>query len=412
MKLADFGLSHMNPELAFIPFHPGGTLEYQSPETLMSKYISNEADVWALGVMGYEICTLKHPFLSIREDRGKPMEAIKRGNVPTINSEGGKYSEELRDVISLMLQKEPEGRIYLAHLHQALYANVSPHPHINVIAFSSSSSSTYSSSSHNSTPTVSTSDEPEPEEGDNQSVTPDQLSVKSSDSNSFSSIASKSLSHAMGITVIDEDQDGAKKRREDEVGMHLRRAVLNEDEAIVNALIGGGCDVNGSDENGVTALHLAAYNGCIPIMEYLVKSGGAVNKKDEYGWNGIHIASQEGHLSMVEYLLNHGGEINARTSNGLNGVMIASLRGHLDIVRYLVEHGGEINGTATNGWNGIMIASQTGHLDVVKYLVERGGDVNCINKDGGNAVMLASYKGHLDIVQYLVEHGGDVKEKR
>ena len=111
MKLADFGLSHMNSMFEFIPFAPGGTPAYESLEMLTGKHISSEADVWALGVIGYELCELKKPFSG--STRRAVKEDILNNDVPTI---GEQYSKRLRNVISSMLEKKPDKRIRLLDL--------------------------------------------------------------------------------------------------------------------------------------------------------------------------------------------------------------------------------------------------------------------------------------------------------
>ena len=58
MKLADFGLSHGDASVEFIPFAPGGTPIYESPEMLTGKNITIDGDVWALGVIRVRVrCT-------------------------------------------------------------------------------------------------------------------------------------------------------------------------------------------------------------------------------------------------------------------------------------------------------------------------------------------------------------------
>lgn len=61
IKLGDFGISRsVDTSLAktFI-----GTPYYISPEIVQNLPYSYKSDVWALGVVLYEMCTLKYPFL-------------------------------------------------------------------------------------------------------------------------------------------------------------------------------------------------------------------------------------------------------------------------------------------------------------------------------------------------------------
>ena len=122
MKLADFGLSHGDPSVEFLPFPPGGTPIYESPEMLTRKDATRKGDIWALGVIGYELCELKHMFRENRREAVK--EAMLNNPIPHI---GGRYSEELQNVISEMLQKDPMDRTDLpAILH--FKEELSTHP--------------------------------------------------------------------------------------------------------------------------------------------------------------------------------------------------------------------------------------------------------------------------------------------
>ena len=71
VKLLDFGLARVQPEM--LGLQPTaqtteagvllGTLAYMAPEQARGELITQEADVFALGVMLYELVTGRHPFL-------------------------------------------------------------------------------------------------------------------------------------------------------------------------------------------------------------------------------------------------------------------------------------------------------------------------------------------------------------
>ena len=121
MKVADFGLSHLDPSVSFVPSFTGGTLGYQSPETLKSKYVTKEADIWALGVMGYELCTLTHPFVRQGQTASETKDAIIHTEPPMLPDS---YSDKLRSVIFAMLRKNPKKRIGLRDLEKKLHSGL------------------------------------------------------------------------------------------------------------------------------------------------------------------------------------------------------------------------------------------------------------------------------------------------
>ena len=82
-----------------------GTPYYASPEVWEEKPYDSKSDVWSLGCVIYEMITLRPPF------QAKSMEElykkVMRGIYPKLSS---KYSEDLSDVIKLMIQVEAGAR--------------------------------------------------------------------------------------------------------------------------------------------------------------------------------------------------------------------------------------------------------------------------------------------------------------
>lgn len=78
-----------------------GTPYYMSPEVCESKPYTFKSDVWALGCVLYELCTLEHPFQAdnllglvykIVREEPKPIQDV--------------YSQELHDIVKLLLTKD------------------------------------------------------------------------------------------------------------------------------------------------------------------------------------------------------------------------------------------------------------------------------------------------------------------
>ncbi len=62
MKLGDFGISKLLDTTNDAASTVVGTPYYMSPEVCESKPYSFKSDVWALGCVLYELCTLQHAF--------------------------------------------------------------------------------------------------------------------------------------------------------------------------------------------------------------------------------------------------------------------------------------------------------------------------------------------------------------
>ena len=64
VKLGDFGISKVLENTGDHAVTVQGTPYYMSPEVCESKPYTYASDVWALGCILYELCTLKHAFMS------------------------------------------------------------------------------------------------------------------------------------------------------------------------------------------------------------------------------------------------------------------------------------------------------------------------------------------------------------
>ncbi|KAM3424290.1 hypothetical protein BST61_g11173 [Cercospora zeina] len=124
-------------------------------------------------------------------------------------------------------------------------------------------------------------------------------------------------------------------------GVSLALATKANYHKIVKLLVDAGVDVNYQNEQGDTALHIAARNGHEECAQALLAAaaGEHCTKIDlpdrDFGWTPLHIASVNGHLSIVKLLLDQGADPNTKDYSGWRAIEHAALRGHIDIARYL-----------------------------------------------------------------------------
>ena len=104
-KLGDFGVSKVLSGTTQLAQTAVGTPYYLSPEICENKAYDNKSDIWSLGCVLYELCTLQHPF----EGASLKLLIVKilRGNYAPVSS---RYSRAVRDVIAQMLQRDPARR--------------------------------------------------------------------------------------------------------------------------------------------------------------------------------------------------------------------------------------------------------------------------------------------------------------
>ena len=105
LKIGDFGIAKVLENSIQKAQTVVGTPYYMSPEICQNQAYSFKSDVWSLGCILFEMCTLKRAFEAgnllslVTQIIDKPVECIQ----PC-------YSPELNDLVQQMLQKDPEQR--------------------------------------------------------------------------------------------------------------------------------------------------------------------------------------------------------------------------------------------------------------------------------------------------------------
>lgn len=82
-----------------------GTPLYMAPEVLMDKAYNHQADMWSLGCVLYELCTLAYAFNG--PDMKTLFRRICRAEVPPLP---GQFSDDLRSLVTSLLAKDPAHR--------------------------------------------------------------------------------------------------------------------------------------------------------------------------------------------------------------------------------------------------------------------------------------------------------------
>jgi NIMA (never in mitosis gene a)-related kinase len=105
VKMGDFGISKVLESTTQVAMTVVGTPYYLAPEACQSEPYTTKSDIWALGCVIYELCSLTQPFqadnllglvFKIVQDEPAPLS-------PT-------YSEELRNLVVKMLSKDQTKR--------------------------------------------------------------------------------------------------------------------------------------------------------------------------------------------------------------------------------------------------------------------------------------------------------------
>jgi tetratricopeptide (TPR) repeat protein/TolB-like protein/predicted Ser/Thr protein kinase len=144
-KILDFGMARRLPpeDATFDPAKPalaknasmaatytarGGTIRYMAPEQFVTGQSSVQSDVWALGVILYELVSGRHPFARPDAEDFQAIRSIQFSDPPPLIDVVPEISVELQSVIGACLEKTPASRFAsAAEVREALKTIMKAH---------------------------------------------------------------------------------------------------------------------------------------------------------------------------------------------------------------------------------------------------------------------------------------------
>ncbi|XP_036423490.1 transient receptor potential cation channel, subfamily N, member 1 [Colossoma macropomum] len=254
-----------------------------------------------------------------------------------------------------------------------------------------------------------------------------------------------------------------------ETPLHVA-ARVKEGEKVAEMLLKSGAEVNAEQENGETAMHVAARHGALQMMRALIEEGADLTWRSKAGENPLHVAVRHCHAHMVEAILNYltnnrsrgeaelcvrqenqSGETALHLAAELKNEMVHRDGEDVLIIRTLMEHNADvtavtrqmgetplhycarvgnaavlqemlnhvpssrlqtaINKHAKNGRSPLLLAAERGHTAVVRVLLENSARVDVFDEEGKAALHLAAEQGHDDIADILLSHKAFVNAK-
>ena len=373
--LADFGLCKdvLRNGRTF-----AGSPAYMAPEVFIHRKTSRASDIWALGVITYELAALDLPSFS---RKWEPEDAEKYF-VPEWKPDLSPVKDDfIKGILEKIFVLDPEERPTAGELRAFLWAlnasDTEAKLHISELEAALKDAHTKNISL---------------EEGLQTRLTEinslkDTVATQAAELNflreSLKKLAAQDPSWTPLMCAAAAGDIEAVKKHLSKKGKKDNR----KDMALVLAARAGHKDVvellDPTDKNGVTALMRAADRNDVEAVRAL-------------------IPLQKGKKMMGDVT------INGWAIHGGTALMIAAACGHAEAVRLLVEHEGGMQDA--DGRTALMWAARADHPGCVGLLLEREGGMQ--DSYGWTALMWAAYKGHTECARLLAEKEKDMKTTR
>ncbi|KDP33617.1 hypothetical protein JCGZ_07188 [Jatropha curcas] len=209
----------------------------------------------------------------------------------------------------------------------------------------------------------------------------------------------KELKDPMMEGVLTDTEHMLARGRMD-LPLSLCFAAMRGDDLLLHQLLKRGLDPNELDNNGRTALHIAASSGSEHCVVLLLEYGADPNKKDSEGNIPLWEALMGNHESVIKLLVDNGATLSCGDVSQY--ALAATEQNNLDLLKEIVNYGGDVTLRTSTGTTALHVAISGGNTEIVKFLLEQGADVDMPDAHGWTARRLAEHQG-IEEIQALVQ---------
>ncbi|XP_033217235.1 ankyrin-1-like [Belonocnema kinseyi] len=176
----------------------------------------------------------------------------------------------------------------------------------------------------------------------------------------------------------------------------LHIAVKNGQIWIAEELLKRGANPNGIDIRGRTPLHTSVLSNFTEVVAFFIKYKVDLEARDEDGKTALHLAA-DGREHIVKLLLDAGANINSTSRNESRPLHFAAERGHVKVVELLLDYDADINVKNRNNETPLDLVVYWQKTEVATVLLENGAmyslaSVPSYNREISELMMMHSIK--------------------
>ncbi|MCJ1394302.1 Ankyrin-2 [Xylographa bjoerkii] len=187
----------------------------------------------------------------------------------------------------------------------------------------------------------------------------------------------------------------------------LLLAISNGHLAAAEQLITRKVDVNFSNSNSLSALHIAVDKGFNGTVALLLSNGAKPQAENITGSTPLHLASKSGNMKIVDLLLTHGAAINVVDEDRHTALYYAAKSGSEAITCLLLSKDASPNLEDDLNSSPLIQAASNGLTLAIQQMLGKGMNTEAMNQKGNTAIHCATKAGHREIVRLLLNNGAN-----
>ena len=148
-----------------------------------------------------------------------------------------------------------------------------------------------------------------------------------------------------GLTETFHAMTAAMRPKPEPFVIPLCQASIRGDISQIKGLIAQGVNVDGRNEDGITALICAVQSLQHSTARFLLDNGAGVAARDSKGFPPLFRATETGDLEMVSLLLHHGADPQETNTYGEQFFVQTAAKASIPILGLLLDRGADVKAT-------------------------------------------------------------------
>lgn len=128
-------------------------------------------------------------------------------------------------------------------------------------------------------------------------------------------------------------------------------------------------DVNLTDDENTTALHVAASMGHLEIIKCFIDAGAEMSALNDKDFTPLHMAVAFEQIEAIELLLKYGEDVDIFNEKGETPLHIAVIFGKIKAADLLIKNGANVNALTQNGQTPLHYSAKQGYSNIAELLL-------------------------------------------